>query len=218
MQTLAVLSHKGGTGKTTVAIHLAVAAHAAGRRTLLVDMDGQRSATAWTKLRAAPGPGFQEARAGTFYFARQSAEKLRTDLMVVDTPANCEADTLEAVRWSDLCLIVIRPSFFDIEGVSRTVEAVKALRRPAAILLNQGPTKGEGAIIASALSALERFGLPVLQARLPFRADFQVAVGQGMVAGELEEAGPASSEAAAVWHEIDDRLTLTSPGLRAANG
>lgn len=218
MQTLAVLSHKGGTGKTTVAIHLAVAAHADGRRTTLVDMDPQRSAAAWVKLRKAPGPSFQDSRAGTFYFARQAAERLRTDLLVVDTAANCEADTLEAVRWADLCLVVVRPSFFDIEGVGRTIEACKALCRPAVILLSQGPTRSDGPVLAGALDGLGRFGLPILKARLPFRPSYQAAAGQGLVVSELEDAAPAAADVEAVWRELEALLNeQASPTLNAAS-
>lgn len=216
MRSLAVLSHKGGTGKTTVAVHLAVAAHMAGRRTTLVDMDPQRSATAWAKLREGEGPVLNEARAGTFYFVRQAAEKMRMDLMVVDTAANCEADTLEAVRWADLCLIVIRPSFFDIEAMGRTIEAVQALCRPAVLLINQAPTGNDAAAVITAVEALERFRVPVLKGRLSSRGVYQTSVARGLVAGDVGP-GAAATEVNTLWRDLDQRLEDVTARPRAVS-
>lgn len=214
MQSVAVLSHKGGTGKTTVATHLSVCAHAAGHRSVLMDMDPQRSAIAWGRLRSAPGPAINEARAGTFYFARQSAEKQRADLMVVDTAPNCEADTLEAVRWADLCLIVLRPSFFDIQAVARTIEAVKALGRPGMILFNQSPLD-RGRAVRSASEALIDSGLPICEAWLGSRPAFQEVTGQGLTVGEFPEGKQAAAEVAAVWRALESRLNLAGDTVLA---
>ena len=47
MQSLAFMTQKGGSGKTTLAVHVAVAAGEAGERVVIVDTDPQRSATTW---------------------------------------------------------------------------------------------------------------------------------------------------------------------------
>jgi chromosome partitioning protein len=47
MKTLALLSQKGGSAKSTLAVHLAVLAQATGRRTVIIDLDQQRSAAGW---------------------------------------------------------------------------------------------------------------------------------------------------------------------------
>jgi chromosome partitioning protein len=60
MKTLAILSRKGGAGKTTLALHLAVQAVAGGRRVALVDMDPQRSAADWWRSREAGVPELAE--------------------------------------------------------------------------------------------------------------------------------------------------------------
>lgn len=219
MQTLAVLSHKGGTGKTTIATHLAMSAQAAGHRTVLVDMDPQRSALAWSRHRSAygaaineapviqEGPIFQEGRAGTLYFARQAAERLRVELMVADTAPNCEADTLDAARWADLCLIVVRPSFFDIQAVGRTVDVVRSLGRPGLFLLNQAPA-GQGRAMQEATAALSQYGLPVSAIRLHARPVFQTAAAAGLTVGETAAAGPAAAEVNALWRDLSFRLGL----------
>ena len=72
MYAVTLIAHKGGTGKTTLAINLAVAAEAAGLRTALVDLDPQASAAGWgdhresdrRQLRAARGPGSRRAEPG----------------------------------------------------------------------------------------------------------------------------------------------------------
>ena len=215
MKTLAVLSQKGGTGKTTVAAHLAVAAEAAGCRTILMDMDPQRSATAWSRMREGPGPVISDAKAGTLFIARQAAEKLRMGLMVIDTPPSCGDETLEAARHADLCLIVVRPSFFDIEAARSTVEAVKALGRPAMFLLNQTPAGQPGAV-KGAVEALGRYGLPVSPVRLHSRPAYQAAIGKGRTVQELGASSVAAVESDALWRLVEGNLDLSA--MVAAEG
>ena len=74
MKTLGILSRKGGVGKTTIAIHLAVLAHEAGLRSLLVDLDPQRSATQWWRARAAEAPPLVETDTGASWKMRRPME------------------------------------------------------------------------------------------------------------------------------------------------
>lgn len=66
MNTISVISRKGGAGKTTVAVNLAVMAHLSGRAVLLVDIDPQRSAMmTWGRV-AAPARAWRPSPQGTF--------------------------------------------------------------------------------------------------------------------------------------------------------
>ena len=56
MKTIAILSNKGGAGKTSLAIHLAVAAEQASKRTAVLDLDPQDSAITWAKHAATTHP------------------------------------------------------------------------------------------------------------------------------------------------------------------
>ena len=56
MRTIAVVSQKGGAGKTTLALHIAVAAELAGYSTVLLDMDPQGTAEAWSDWREEAPP------------------------------------------------------------------------------------------------------------------------------------------------------------------
>jgi len=52
MKTVALLSQKGGAGKTTLALHLACAAKASGLASAIIDLDPQASAAAWHDSRS----------------------------------------------------------------------------------------------------------------------------------------------------------------------
>src|SRR5271166_7046932 len=105
MRTVALLARKGGTGKTTLAVHLAVIAAEAGRRVLLVDTDPQRSAGDWWRVRNADVPRLVECPAKRVGMVLEAAEDDGIDLVVVDTRPSVEADTAEIARLSDLVLI-----------------------------------------------------------------------------------------------------------------
>ena len=56
MKVVAVVSQKGGSGKTTLAVHLATCAHLSGQKVALVDLDPQATARRWGDRREVEGP------------------------------------------------------------------------------------------------------------------------------------------------------------------
>jgi len=124
MKTVVVTSRKGGVGKTTVAVNLALAALAAGSRVLLADTDPQRSATDALKARTRPGPALVETSAGKLFQLHMAASREGVDLLVVDTPSTPESDVALALNIADLCVLVSRPNFLDVASVVRSSEAV----------------------------------------------------------------------------------------------
>lgn len=209
MRTLAVLSQKGGTGKTTVAVHLAVAAWAGQRRVLLADLDPQRSAAEWRRVRAGNGPGLIESKPGALFVAQQAASRAGVDLMVLDTRPAGDTDTAEAIRAADLCLVVLRPSFFDLKATQRMVEMTDAMNKPALFLLNQAPLRRgerEPPAVLETIAALCQRGLVLAPVGLRSRAAYQAAVAKGMTTPESHPGSPAAREIGLLWNHMEQAL------------
>ena len=208
MKTLAILSRKGGAGKTTVALHLAVAAQA-GRRVALVDMDPQRSAADWWRSRQANTPELVEVEPGNLAAVVKAAAADGVELLVVDTRPSAEADALEAAKAADLALVVVKPSILDLRAVAATVETVGKARTPTAILINQAPPargSAEVSIVTEALAALEGYGLPIAPVILHARAAYHTALIDGRAVNELEPHGKATAEVEQLWRYVEAKL------------
>ena len=209
MRTLAVLSQKGGTGKTTLAVHLAVAGWAEQRRVLIADLDPQRSASEWRRARSRPGPGVIESKPGALFVAQQASERAGVDLMVLDTRPAADSDTAEAIRCADLCLIVLRPSFFDLKTTGRMVEMTRAMGKSPMFVLNQAPARRgerEGPAVQEAIDGLRALGLPMAPAGLRARSIYQTAVAEGLTAQEaLPDSAPAR-EIDLLWRHVAEAL------------
>ena len=209
MKTLAVLSRKGGAGKTTVALHLAVTAAASGRRVALVDMDPQRSAADWWRSREAEAPELVEVDPGGLAPVVKAAKAAGVELLVVDTRPSAEADALEAATCADLALIVCKPSILDLRAVAGTVDTVNRAKTPGRILINQAPpARGtvEAGIVQEATAALQGYGLPLAPVILHARAAYHAALIDGRAVNELEPSGKAAAEVAALWRYLEQEL------------
>lgn len=217
MRTIAVIARKGGSGKTTVATHLALAAHLRGREVLVADTDGQRSVTHVLKGRKGAGPAWAETSGAKLFALQLTAQKGGADLMVVDTPAVVEDEIGSAIVIADLSLLVIRPTFLDLAAAIQTAEIVRRLRKPSLIVLNQAPPSRGGIeppAVKKALEALRIMRLPVIPAILRSRAAYQTALETGRSAEEMEGAPEAAAEVGELWTFVERFLYGRRSGER----
>jgi chromosome partitioning protein len=216
MRTIAIIARKGGSGKTTVAVHMAVAAHLRGRRTLLADSDPQRSSSTVLKARRGPGPEYCETSGPKLFALQVAALRDGVEALVIDTPAGEEDALAHAIVLADLSLLVIRPTFLDFAAAIRTADVLRRLRRPGLIVLNQAPVSRGGAeppLVKKAHEALRLMRLPVAPTILRSRAAYQTALETGCSAEELAGAETASQEVAALWSYVE-RLAFGAPQAR----
>ncbi|HWA61389.1 MAG TPA: ParA family protein [Caulobacteraceae bacterium] len=208
MRTLAVIALKGGSGKTTVATHLALAAHLRGRAVMVADIDPQRSAHDVLSTRCGGGPAAVVASGATLLSAQFAAAGLRQDLFIVDTPAGAVEDVTEAVVLADLCLLVVRPTLLDLAGLARTLTLVRRLGKPALVVMNQAPVAREGVeppLVKRALKGLDYMQAEVAPTILRFRTIYQTALETGRSAEEMNDVA-AAAEIAALWGDVEAAL------------
>lgn len=222
MRTIAVIARKGGSGKTTVATHLALAAHLRGFKTLLADTDPQRSSMEVLRARRGSGPERADTSGSKLFALQMQAMRSGVEAMVIDTAAGAEEDLASAIVLADLSLLVLRPTFLDMAAV-HTVDVVRRLRKPAMIVVNQAPATREGVespAVKRALQALRIMRLPVVPTILRSRAIYQSALEGGRSAEETGDAA-AAREVAEFWAFIErfafakrDALPPTPRALR----
>ena len=206
MRTIAVIARKGGSGKTTVAVHMAIAAHLRGLKTLLADSDPQRSSSDVLKVRRGPGPAWLETAGPKLFALQVAAQRAAVDALVIDTAAGAEDELAHAIVLADLSLLVIRPTFLDFAAAVRTAEVVRRLHKPGIIVLNQAPVAREGVeppAVKKAQESLRLMRLPVAPAVLRSRAAYQSALEYGRSAEEIEPTAAASLDIAELWGFIE---------------
>jgi chromosome partitioning protein len=209
MKVIGLLSRKGGVGKTTLAVHLAVLAQQAGQRTLLIDLDPQGSAAAWWRAREAETPALVETQPAELRGILDAARADGIDLVVVDTRPSVEADVAHVAALSDVVLIPTRPAIFDLRAILGTLDVVKGTARRSLLVLNACPPArgvGEASIVTDARRALTAFGVPVAPVAITSRAVFVAAPVTGLTAGETEPEGKAAKEIRALWRIVEKEL------------
>ena len=203
-QVITIAQQKGGSGKTTLAANLAVAAAAAGRKVALLDTDPQGSLGRWFMARrdrlGAAGMGFSTASAwGVSY----ECEKLKRahDLVIIDTPPKVDADLRPALREAGLVLIPVASSHLDLWAVDGVLDLIAREKRPALVVLNRVKAGTRLADeVAQAAGALAE----VAKAQLAQRVAYAESLGQGLAAVDLR--GPAKAEVQALLAEVMARL------------
>ena len=121
---MALISRKGGSGKTTLAVALAVAHEQAGGVAVVVDLDPQGSARTWSELRRHKSPLVASARPQTLVRVLQAARSAGATLALVDTGPREGGGTREAARQADFVLIPSRPAAYDLATVPDTLAAI----------------------------------------------------------------------------------------------
>jgi chromosome partitioning protein len=213
LRTVAVVALKGGSGKTTIATHLALAAHLRGFDTLVADVDPQLSAQNVLSSRAAPGPACVASTGAKLMSAQFAAQGLGKDLLIIDTPAGLLEDVSEAIVLADYVVMVVRPTLLDISGLVRTLLMVRKLGKPSTVVVNQAPVPRESVeppLVKRALRGLAHMQAPMAPVIVRSRTVYQIALETGRSAEEMSDAA-AAKDIADLWTFIAGELWGAEP-------
>jgi chromosome partitioning protein len=207
MQTIAILSQKGGAGKTTLTLHLATAAAAAGRNVAIIDLDPQASAAKWADRREADLPVVISAHASRLKHELERVAELEGDLALLDTAPHSDSAALEAAKAADLILVPCRPAILDLEAISSTLDLVRAVNPNIFVVMNA--VAPQGSETAEAIEAINALGVDVCPVQTVQRVAFSRALISGQTAQEYEPEGKAAQEANALYDFMVQRLSVS---------
>jgi chromosome partitioning protein len=203
MFTVAVIAQKGGVGKTTLALHLGVEAAKVGPVTI-VDIDPQSSAAQWADARVARDPTVIACPPARLALMLHRARRDGARVAFIDTAPAVESPALAAVRAADFCLIVSRPGILDLRSIGVNVEIAKLAGKPVAAVINAAPAQG-GQALAAAEIVQKWYGVEVCPVVVHQRAVLGHALARSKCAQEVEPAGKAATEVAALWDWLAQR-------------
>ncbi len=204
---ISVLNQKGGVGKTTLAVHIAMGLARQGERILLVDADPQGSALDWAAMRSIdahfPVVGLPKPS------LHRELPKLASDYstIVIDGPPRVNDVARSAILASDLVLIPVQPSPYDVWAAKEIIDLLHEASTfkedvKSAFVINRKIVNT--AIGRDVQEALADYHLPVFQAQICQRVSFAESAADGQTVMEIAPESIASQEIIALVKEIKE--------------
>ncbi|QGZ33586.1 ParA family partition ATPase [Stappia indica] len=209
---ISVAQQKGGSGKTTLAAHLAVALAARGAFPVaVVDIDPQGSLGTWYEAREGSlgdGTTGLTFRTSSGWGARREARSLARDhgLVILDTPPKTDSDVRPAIEAADLVLVPMQPTQVDLWATGQTVDIARREGTDSLVVLNRVPPRA--ALTAEVMGLIGENGFTVASARLGNRTAFAASMGEGLTILETEPRGKGADEARLLAEEVARLLGL----------
>jgi chromosome partitioning protein len=205
MKVISVLNQKGGVGKTTLAIHVATGLALKKRRVLLIDADPQGSALDWAAAREGeplfPVVGLPKAS----LHKELPAVAKGYDLVLIDGPPRVYDVARSAIMASDLILVPVQPSPYDVWAAHEIVDLLKeasVYKQDLKIVFVINRKIANTAIGRDVTEALSGYPIPVLKAKISQRVAFAESATQGKSVFEFAPNSQASREMKDLINEI----------------
>ncbi len=208
MHVISFVTQKGGTGKSTLAVSLAVAAQVAGERVCILDLDPQGTSANWYEVRTTEIPAvLDHNQAGQLIETLMKLDRAGFSVVVIDTPGIDSHATRGAMRAADLCLIPVRPSEADVKATMPTVKALQGMGQPFALVINQAPTGRQARLTTAVTMRLSSSG-EVAPLAIATRVDHQYAYALGQGVTEYAPDGKAAEEITELWAWCRKRMEI----------
>lgn len=207
MKAITFVTQKGGSGKSTLCISLAVAAQEAGANVCILEMDRQATVSDWAEHRQTETPEVAQIDETQLADVMRVLQGSAYDYVFIDTPGVDSPGTLSAIRAADLCIIPCRPTPADLRAFKPTLAAIYRLEKRFAFVLNQTPPRSyRNRDAADGLAVLGV--LP--DVNIVARTDHQDAIGLGQGVTEFNPTGQAAKEVRQLWAWIEKRATAST--------
>ncbi len=210
MHILAVASQKGGSGKTTLAGHLAVQAELAGDGPVaLIDTDPQGSLSDWWRERGGDRPLLARTKLAKLSGELRKLRSMGIRLLIVDTPPAITSTISRVIDAADLVVIPTRASPHDLRAVGATVELAERMAKPLLFVINGSTPRTR--ITAEAVVALGQHG-PLAPTIVHQRTDFAVSMIDGRTVMEMKGRSRSPEEMVDLWQYVKRRIAMASAG------
>ena len=206
MKTIAIISQKGGSGKTTLSINIAVTASKALKNCAIIDLDPQASASKWQEIRGGDDPTIVSGHAPMLGKLLTNAKEAEADLIILDTPPHSESTAVTAAKHADLILIPCRTSILDIQAITDSLNIANLTKTPAFVLLNATPARGT--LIEEASELLSELGANICPISITQRADFNHALTSSKGVLEYAPSSKATEEMLSLYRWMNKIIKL----------
>lgn len=215
METVAVISQKGGSGKTTTVVNIAVAAQDAGKSVLVIDLDPQASATHWHRARCqalgeGATPHVQPTHPAGLDAVLKTAAAQGVDLVLIDTAPQTDANAVAAIEAASLVLAICRTTIVDLRAIMNTLRLCRLRDVTPQVVLTQ--FEPQGPVRAETHRTLEGMDVAVLHEGLGHRIAFQHAMIDGQGVTEYDPSGKAAGEARALYKAVCHLASMHAGG------
>lgn len=193
MKVVVIASQKGGAGKTTLTINLAVEAERRKQSVAIVDIDPQASVTQWGDSRKIDAPVVMSVQATRLDHALDELAKAGADYVFVDTSPHAESAALAAIRRAGLVIVPCRPAILDLRAIGNTVELIKLAKCQNSVVLFNAVLPRSN-ILREAEEAVGSLGISACPFYITQRIAFSNSITMGLSVQEYEPMGKATQE------------------------
>ena len=153
---LTIANRKGGAGKSTCAAHIAMEAAKKGIKTILIDLDPQKTLETWWKKRKEENPYLTDIDPHKIEEVVLYLNQHDFDLCIIDTPGDTSVNSTAGLKVADLVLVPSKPTAPDLQAIGRTIASIKKLRKEYIFVVTQVVARTRLAVQATAI--LSEFG------------------------------------------------------------
>jgi chromosome partitioning protein len=209
MKVWSIVSQKGGSGKTTLALHLAIAA-AKDRKVLVIDLDPQQSAERWHAIRQRSTGSKDDPSIAAGPYQKlpdmlRTARKLGADLVLVDTPPKLDRAIAPSLAAATLVLVPLKSSILDLQALEDCADVINLAkaRSKSVVILNAVPAgRSRDGVIKESSRYASRLKLEVAPEMLSELPAFSQGLKSGRGVTEAEKNGTAAKEITALYKAL----------------
>ncbi len=204
-EVITIAQQKGGTGKTTLAVHLALAfIKYQNLKVAIIDTDPQGSLGKWFMIRSEKNISNQNLtfKTASLWGAQYESKILKQDhdIVIIDTPPKIESDARPAIEAANLVIIPVAPSPVDFWATEAIIEIAKKAKRKILIQINRANHRSK--LISKTYEYIKSINIPATKTLIGNRQIFIASMGEGKTVVEKQRKSKAVEEIKKISEQI----------------